>query len=58
MTKAIRDFLLYGVIVAGILVLVRKGSQGAGFVQAIGQSSVGFVQGITGQKVTTLAKGG
>lgn len=52
--KAGRDFLVYGVIVAGILVLVRPGSQGSGFVGAIGRTAVGFVQGITGQKVTTL----
>ncbi len=52
MTKGIRDFLVYGVIVAGILVLVRPGSQGAAFVRALGGSAVGFVQAITGQKVT------
>ena len=50
--KAVRDFLVYGVIVAGILVLVRPGSQGSSFVKAIGGSAIGFVQGITGQKVT------
>lgn len=54
MTKAVRDFLVYGVIVAGILVLVRPGSQGAAFVKNLGATAVGFVQGITGQKVTTL----
>ena len=52
--KAARDFLVYGVIVAGILVLVRPGSQGTAFVGAIGKSAVGFIQGITGQKVTSL----
>lgn len=52
--KAARDFLVYGVIVAGILVLVRPKSQGANFVTAIGRTAIGFVQGITGQKVTTL----
>lgn len=51
--KAVRDFLVYGVIVAGILVVVRPGSQAAGFVRAIGQAGTGFVQAITGQKVTT-----
>jgi hypothetical protein len=56
MTKAARDFLVYGVMVAGILVLVRPGSQGAGFVRALGQTATGFVQAITGQKVTTLKK--
>lgn len=52
--KAARDFLVYGVIVAGILVLVRPGSQGSAFVGNIGRAAIGFVQGITGQKVTTL----
>lgn len=56
MTKAVRDFLFYGIVVAGILVLVRPGSQGAGFVRALGQTATGFVQAITGQKVTTLKK--
>lgn len=50
--KALRDFLVYGVIVAGILVLVRNGSNGAGFVTALGKAATGFVQGISGQKVT------
>lgn len=57
MTKAVRDFLVYGVFVAAILVLVRPGSQGAGFVRALGQTATGFIQAITGQRVTTL-KGG
>ncbi len=52
--KALRDFFVYGIIVAGILVVVRPGSQGGAFVGAIGRTAVGFVQGITGQKVTTL----
>lgn len=50
--KAARDFLVYGVIVAGLLVLVRPGSQGAAFVQALGRTAVGFVQAITGQKLS------
>ena len=50
--KALRDFLVYGVVVAGILVLVRPGSQGAAFVKSLGGAAIGFVQGITGQKVT------
>lgn len=56
MSKAIRDFLVYGIFVVGILVLVRPGSQGAGFVRALGQTATGFVQAISGQKVTTLKK--
>lgn len=51
--KAARDFLVYGVIVAGLLVLVRPGSQGAAFVGTIGRTAIGFVQGITGQTVTS-----
>lgn len=54
MSKGIRDFLVYGVMVAGILVLVRPKSQGANFVRALGQAATGFVQSITGQRVTTL----
>jgi hypothetical protein len=52
MTRAARDFLVYGVIVAGLLVLVRPGSQGATFVTHLGGAAIGFVQAITGQKVT------
>lgn len=55
MTKALRDFLVYGVIVAGILVLVRPGSQGAGFVKAFGGAITNFVQGITGQTPTKFS---
>jgi len=50
--KGIRDFLVYGVIVAGVLVLVRPGSQGAAFVSALGRAAVGFVQAITGQPLS------
>lgn len=52
--KAARDFLVYGVIVAGLLVVVRPGSQGAAFAGTLGRTAIGFIQGITGQKVTTL----
>ncbi len=47
------DFLVYGIIVAGILTLTRPGSQGPGLVTAIGRSLTGFAQGVSGQKVTT-----
>lgn len=47
------DFLVYGIIVGGILVLTRPGSQGPGFVSALGSALTGFAQGVTGQKVTT-----
>jgi hypothetical protein len=54
-SKAIRDFLVYGVFVAGMLVVVRPGSQGAAFVRALGGAATNFVQGITGQKPTKFA---
>ncbi len=54
-SSGLSQFLVYGVIVAGILVLVRNGSNGAGFVKALGGSLTNFVQGITGQKVTQFS---
>ena len=53
--SGLRDFAVYGVIVAGILVVVRPGSNGAGFVQAAGGAVTNFIQGITGQNVTKFA---
>lgn len=53
--KALRDFLVYGIVVAGILVVVRPGSQGAGFVKSIGGAATNFVQAITGQKVSQFS---
>jgi len=47
------DYLVYGIIIAGILVLTRPGSQGPGFVKALGGSVTGFAQAVSGQKVTT-----
>ena len=47
------DYLVYGIVVAGILVLTRKGSQGPQFVKALGGSVTGFAQAVSGQKVTT-----
>lgn len=55
MTKAFRDFLVYGIFVAGLLVLVRPGSQGASFVKALGGATTNFVQGITGQTPTKFS---
>lgn len=52
MSRTIRDFAVYGIMVAGLLVLVRPGSQGATFVTHLGGAAIGFVQAITGQKVT------
>lgn len=46
------DYFIYGIVVAGILVLTRKGSQGPAFVKAIGGSLTGFAQAVSGQKVT------
>lgn len=46
------DFLVYGIVVAGILVLTRPGSQGPAFVTSIGQGLVGFIQAITGSSGT------
>ena len=48
------DFLVYGIVVAGILVLTRPGSQGPAFVSSLGRTLTGFAQGVSGQKVTTL----
>lgn len=48
------DFAVYGILIGGILVLTRPGSQGPAFVANIGKSLTGFAQGVTGQKVTTF----
>lgn len=48
------DFAVYGIAVAGILVLTRPKSQGPGLVTAIGGALTGFAQGVSGQKVTTI----
>lgn len=48
----IGDFAVYGIIVGGILVLTRKGSQGPSFVRQLGGAGIGFAQAVTGQKVT------
>ena len=46
------DFLVYGIVISGILVLTRPGSQGPIFVKNLGGSLVGFAQAVSGQKVT------
>ena len=46
------NFIVWAFLVALVLVLVRPGSQGAGFVSAIGGAIVGLAQAVTGQKVT------
>ena len=52
MKNSFGQFLVYGAVVAGLLVLVRNGSNGAGFVTALGGMLTKFVQAITGQKTT------
>lgn len=52
MNNRIGDFLVYGIVVGGILVLTRPGSQGPGLVTALTSGLTGFAQGVTGQKVT------
>lgn len=48
------DFLVYGIVIGGILVLTRPGSQGPGLVSSLGGAVAGFGQAVTGQKVTTI----
>lgn len=47
------DFLVYGIAVAGVLVLTRPGSQGPGLVKALGGGAIGFAQAVSGQRVTS-----
>lgn len=46
------DIVVYSMIVAGILVLTRPGSQGPGFVKALTGGYAGIVQAASGQPVT------
>lgn len=46
------DFLVYGIAVAGVLVLTRPGSQGPAFVGKLGGAAIGFAQAVSGQRVT------
>lgn len=50
--KGLWDFLVYGIVVAGILVLTRPGSQGPAFVKSLGGSLVAFAQAVSGQRPT------
>jgi hypothetical protein len=52
------DIATYAFIVGGILVLTRPGSQGPGFVLALGNSFAHVVQAATGQAPQTIAKAG
>lgn len=51
MGNRIGDFLVYGIVVGGILVLTRPGSQGPQLVTSLTKGLTGFAQGVTGQKV-------
>lgn len=46
------DFLVYGIVVSGILVLTRPGSQGPNLVTSVGRGVTGFAQGVSGQNVS------
>ena len=46
------DIVVYSMVVAGILVLTRPGSQGPGFVKALTSGYAGIVQAASGQRVT------
>ena len=46
------DFFIYGIVVAGILVLTRKGSQGPAFLKQFYVGMIGFAQAVSGQRVT------
>lgn len=46
------DLGTYAFVVAGILVLTRKGSKGPQFVKALGGAFGGVVQAASGQTVT------
>lgn len=48
----IGDFLVYGIAVAGVLVLTRPGSKGPQFAGSLGKSVIGFAQAVSGQRVT------
>jgi hypothetical protein len=52
MGNRLGDFLVYGIVVGGILVLTRPGSQGPSLVTSLTSGLTGFAQGVTGQKVT------
>lgn len=53
--EALLGFLVYGIVVGGILVLTRPGSQGPAFVKNLGGTVIGFAQAVTGQKVSRIA---
>ena len=52
MSRRVGDFLVYSVVVAGILVLTAH-KNGADFVNALGNVLTGFTGAITGRNVAT-----
>ncbi len=50
MTRKLGDFLVYGIVVAGILVLTAN-ANGAKFVESLGGVLTGFVGAVTGRNV-------
>lgn len=52
MFNRVGDFFVYGIVVGGILVLTRPGSQGPQLVTSITRGLTGFAQGVTGQRVS------
>ncbi len=52
MSRKVGDFLVYGLVVAGILVLTAN-KNGAGFINALGNVLTGFTGAITGRNVST-----
>jgi hypothetical protein len=50
MSNRIGDFLVYGMVVAGILVLTKQGSQGPAIVTNIGGAFAGVIRAASGQK--------
>lgn len=52
MQRRIGDFFVYGIVVAGILVLTAN-PNGASFVNSLGNVLTGFTGAVTGRNVTT-----
>jgi len=50
--NALTDLIVYSMIVGGILVMTKPGSQGPAFVKALTGGYAGIVQATTGQRVT------
>jgi hypothetical protein len=52
MSNTTTDFVVYSMIVAGILVMTRPGSQGPGLVNNLTHGYARIVQAVTGQPTT------